>query len=88
MFTFLTDPRIPPTNNGGERGLREPIVHRKVRGAIRSEETMGVDVQHIHLCHDDEEPGREKCSGIHHGAYQVILGIFQAGSCQIVFFEN
>ena len=40
LFTFLVDPRIPPTNNAAERGLREFVVHRKVRGCIRTEETM------------------------------------------------
>ena len=40
LFHFVTDKRIPPTNNEAERGLREPVVHRKVRGALRAEETM------------------------------------------------
>ena len=40
LFHFVTDPRIPPTNNAAERGLREIVVHRKVRGSIRAETTM------------------------------------------------
>lgn len=40
MFRFVLDPRIPPDNNPAERHLREITVHRKVRGSIRSEETM------------------------------------------------
>lgn len=40
LFQFVTDRRIPPTNNAAERGLREPVVHRKVRGALRAEETL------------------------------------------------
>ena len=40
LFRFVTDPRVPPTNNAAERGLREIVVHRKIRGAIRSEDTM------------------------------------------------
>ena len=40
MFRFVTDPSIPATNNAAERGLRELVVHRKVRGSIRSEKTM------------------------------------------------
>ena len=40
LFHFVTDPRIPPTNNDAERGLREIVVHRKVRGSIRAENTM------------------------------------------------
>ena len=41
LFRFVTDPSIPTTNNNAaERGLRELVVHRKVRGSIRSEKTM------------------------------------------------
>ena len=40
LFHFVTDPRIPPTNNAAERGLREIVVHRKIRGSIRAESTM------------------------------------------------
>ena len=40
LFEFVVDPRIPPTNNIAERGLREIVVHRKIRGAIRAAETM------------------------------------------------
>ena len=40
MFRFVLDPRIPADNNPAERHLREITVHRKVRGSIRSEETM------------------------------------------------
>ena len=40
LFEFVLDPAIPPTNNIAERGLREIVVHRKIRGAIRAVETM------------------------------------------------
>ena len=40
LFEFVVDPTIPPTNNIAERGLREIVVHRKIRGAIRAVETM------------------------------------------------
>ena len=40
LFRFVLDPKIPPTNNAAERGLREIVVHRKIRGSIRAEETM------------------------------------------------
>ena len=40
LFHFVTDPRLPSTNNAAERGLREIVVHRKVRGSIRAEATM------------------------------------------------
>ena len=40
LFQFVLDPRIPSTNNAAERGLREIVVHRKIRGSIRSRETM------------------------------------------------
>lgn len=39
LFLFVLDPRIPPTNNAAERGLRELVVHRKVRGGLRSDDT-------------------------------------------------
>ena len=40
LFQFVLDPEIPSTNNAAERGLREIVVHRKVRGGIRAKETM------------------------------------------------
>ena len=52
MLCLMARPQIHPPNvktcldvvntynNAAERGLREPVVHRKVRGSIRSEETM------------------------------------------------
>ena len=39
-FRFVLNPNIPSTNNAAERELREIIVHRKIRGYIRSEKTM------------------------------------------------
>ena len=40
LFRFVPDPSIPPTNNAVERGLREMVVHRKMRGGTRAERTM------------------------------------------------
>ena len=40
LFWYVLDPRVPSTNNAAERELHEIVVHRKVRGPIRSEETM------------------------------------------------
>ena len=40
LFEFVLDPRIPPTNNIAEHGLREIVVHRKIRGTIRAAESM------------------------------------------------
>lgn len=40
MFKFVIDPRIPPTNNAAEAGLREFVIQRRIRGAIRSEESL------------------------------------------------
>ena len=40
LFRFVIDPGIPHTNNAAERGLRELVVHRKIRGGIRSDDTM------------------------------------------------
>ncbi|MCG8531300.1 MAG: IS66 family transposase [Desulfovibrionales bacterium] len=39
LFTFVLDPRVPSTNNAAERGLREIIVHRKIRGGMKSVNT-------------------------------------------------
>ena len=39
-FRFVLNPRIPPTNNPAERLLREIVMHRKIRGCLRSEKTM------------------------------------------------
>jgi len=36
MFRFVLDPRIPSENNPAERALREIVIHRKIRGALRS----------------------------------------------------
>ena len=40
LFRFVLNPNIQPTNNAAERGLREIVVHRKIRGGIRAKETM------------------------------------------------
>ncbi len=37
LFTFLLYPGVQPTNNTAERALREPIIHRKIRGCVRNE---------------------------------------------------
>ena len=37
LFTFVTDPDVPPTNNGSERDLRPSVIFRKVTNAFRSE---------------------------------------------------
>ena len=39
LFRFATDPAIRATNNATGRALRELVVHRKVRGSIRSGKT-------------------------------------------------
>ena len=40
MFWFVVDPDVPATNNAAERLLREIVVHRKIRGSIRSKDTF------------------------------------------------
>ena len=42
LFAFVLDPRIQPTNNAAERGLREIVIHRKIRGSLRAEESMEI----------------------------------------------
>ncbi len=37
LFTFVTDPDVPPTNNGSERDLRPSVIFRKVTNGFRSE---------------------------------------------------
>lgn len=41
LFTFVTDPTVPATNNGSERDLRPSVVFRKVTNGFRS--TWGAD---------------------------------------------
>lgn len=36
LFTFVTDPRVPPTNNEAERAIRPVVTGRKVSGGTRS----------------------------------------------------
>ena len=40
LFHYVTDPRIPPTNNATVRGIREIVVHRKVCSSLRAKNTM------------------------------------------------
>lgn len=40
LFTFTLYRGVEPTNNHAERELREPIVHRKIRGQLKSEKGM------------------------------------------------
>lgn len=42
LFTFTLYRGVEPTNNHAERQLREPIVHRKIRGQLKSEK--GIEV--------------------------------------------
>ena len=37
LFTFVTDPTVPYTNNGSERDLRPSVVFRKVTNGFRSD---------------------------------------------------
>ena len=37
LFTFISDPEVPPTNNGSERDLRPSVIFRKVTNGFRSE---------------------------------------------------
>ena len=36
LFTFVTEPDVPPTNNAAERSLRHLVVVRKISGGTRS----------------------------------------------------
>ncbi len=40
LFTFTLYCGVDPTNSHAERELREPIVHRKIRGQLKSEKGM------------------------------------------------
>ena len=40
LFTFTMFRGVDPTNSHAERELREPIVHRKIRGQLKSEKGM------------------------------------------------
>jgi transposase len=42
LFTFTLHQGVEPTNNHAERQLKEPIVHRKIRGQLKCEEGMTV----------------------------------------------
>ena len=63
LFRFVLDPKIPPTNNAAERGLREIVVHRKIRGSKgrRDDDVVG---KFLFMHNDVEEqkdgiPGRD-----------------------------
>lgn len=36
LILFLNDPKVPATNNGSERALRNRVIHRKVCGCFRT----------------------------------------------------
>lgn len=36
LFTFVTDPAVPATNNGAERSIRPVVIARKISGGTRS----------------------------------------------------
>jgi hypothetical protein len=42
LFTFILYSDIEPTNNAAERTLREVVVHRKIRGQLRTEGGMSM----------------------------------------------
>jgi hypothetical protein len=37
LFTFILNPKVEPTNNRAERGLREHLVIRKIIGTLQNE---------------------------------------------------
>jgi len=41
-FTFVTTPRVEPTNNRAERVLREHVVQRKIIGTLRNEKGASI----------------------------------------------
>ena len=40
LFVFVINRNVPSTNNAAERGLREIVIHRKIRGGLRSIQSM------------------------------------------------
>lgn len=42
FFVFLSDRRVPPTNNGSEREIRPSVIFRKVTNGFRSEWGPGI----------------------------------------------
>ncbi|BBF81385.1 mobile element protein [Asticcacaulis excentricus] len=42
FFVFMTDPRVPPTNNVSEREIRPSVIFRKVTNGFRSQ--WGADI--------------------------------------------
>jgi transposase len=42
LFTFTMHRGVEPTNNHAERELREPIVHRKIRGQLKCEKGIAI----------------------------------------------
>ena len=38
LFTFVTEPGVPPDNNAAERSLRHLVTQRKISGGTRSPE--------------------------------------------------
>ncbi len=42
MLTFVLNPGVEPTNNRGERALREHVVIRKIIGTLRNEKGTGI----------------------------------------------
>lgn len=49
-FWFVADPSIPDNNNTAEQYMREPVIHRKMRGCLRAESSM-----------DDRQPVYVRC---------------------------
>jgi transposase len=42
FFVFLSDRRVPPTNNGSEQEIRPSVVFRKVTNGFRSDWVPGI----------------------------------------------
>ncbi len=41
-LTFIGEPAVSPTNNAAENALREPVILRKIIGALRNDHGMFV----------------------------------------------
>jgi transposase len=83
LLHFMSDPRIPAHNNGGELAARALVMMRKIIGGTRSE--RGTEV-HAHFMSTSQTAHKQ---GIDHGAFIVeALAAMHAGKSPPSIFDS
>ena len=66
FFVFLSDRRVPPTNNGSEQEIRPSVIFRKVTNGFRSEWGPGIHAGYRSVTGTARRQGQSSWIAIRH----------------------